>query len=530
MEKFLLLSITVTGIVVLWPLLCLCECDVEQSLSLPDLPLEHLKRYINTFDKVKQQYQNKTELLQKIVQKDNKGCWGHEPDCAKENRFQTPICPGSHTGWVRNKESQVETFYEQADFGYIKHQIKEMKLMCEPKLITDSSLECTEYMRFCRGRYLMLDFRDLPKRQERIRYHMDVLKEGQIQGYCQLNETRLKSQLDHMGALQSWSPELRNFIESKEPISESSEQCDMFINTPTFLMKIDATYNMYHHFCDFFNLYATLFVNQTHSSVFDRNTQVIVWETYPYDSPFRDTFKAFSTNPVWTLDQVKGKRICFRNVVFPLLPRMIFGLYYNTPIIQGCEKSGLFRAFSEFILHRLKVPFVAPKNNKIRITFLSRRTKYRRVKNEEELLEEISKNEDYIVQKISYERELTFLQQLEVTRNTDILIGMHGAGLTHLLFLPEWASLFELYNCEDPNCYKDLARLRGINYITWEERDLVYPEDEGHHPEGGAHAKFTNYAFDAKEFARLVDKAAEHVKAHVDFQKYNQEALTKDEL
>lgn len=107
---------------------------------------------------------------------------------------------------------------------------------------------------------------------------------------------------------------------------------------------------------------------------------------------------------------------------------------------------------------------------------------------------------------------------------------MHGAGLTHLLFLPEWASLFELYNCEDPNCYKDLARLRGINYITWEERDLVYPEDEGHHPEGGAHAKFTNYAFDAKEFARLVEKAAEHVKAHEYFQKYNQEALTKDEL
>ncbi|XP_073827085.1 EGF-domain O-GlcNAc transferase [Musca autumnalis] len=529
MEKFLLLSITAVGIV-LWPL-CLCECDIEQSLSLPDLPLEHLKRYINTFDKVKQQYQNKTELLQKIVQKDNKGCWGHEPDCTKENRFQTPICPGSHTGWVRNKESQVETFYEQADFGYIKHQIKEMKLMCEPKLITDSSLECTEYMRFCRGRYLMLDFRDLSKRHERIRYHMDVLKEGQIQGYCRLNETRLKSQLDHMGALQSWSPELRNFIEAKEPISESNDQCDMFINTPTFLMKIDATYNMYHHFCDFFNLYATLFVNQTHSSVFDRNTQVIVWETYPYDSPFRETFKAFSTNPVWTLDQVKGKRVCFRNVVFPLLPRMIFGLYYNTPIIQGCEKSGLFRAFSEFILHRLKVPFEPPKSDKIRITFLSRRTKYRRVKNEDELLQEIGKNSEYEIRKISYERELTFLQQLEVTRNTDILIGMHGAGLTHLLFLPEWATLFELYNCEDPNCYKDLARLRGVNYITWEQRELVYPEDEGHHPEGGAHAKFTNYAFDVPEFARLVDKAAVHVRNHEDFQKYKQEALmTKDEL
>ena len=24
---------------------------------------------------------------------------------------------------------------------------------------------------------------------------------------------------------------------------------------------------------------------------------------------------------------------------------------------------------------------------------------------------------------------------------------MHGAGLTHLLFLPDWASVFEMYVC-----------------------------------------------------------------------------------
>lgn len=34
------------------------------------------------------------------------------------------------------------------------------------------------------------------------------------------------------------------------------------------------------------------------------------------------------------------------------------------------------------------------------------------------------------------------------------------------------------YNCEDPACYKDLARLRGVNYITWENRDKVIAEDE----------------------------------------------------
>ena len=41
-------------------------------------------------------------------------------------------------------------------------------------------------------------------------------------------------------------------------------------------------------------------------------------------------------------------------------------------------------------------------------------------------------------------RDVPFLQQLRITHNSDLLIGLHGAGLTHLLFLPDWAVVFEL--------------------------------------------------------------------------------------
>lgn len=34
----------------------------------------------------------------------------------------------------------------------------------------------------------------------------------------------------------------------------------------------------------------------------------------------------------------------------------------------------------------------------------------------------------------------------------------------------------------------------------------------------GSHAKFTNYSFDKDEFVRLVNKAAEHVWNHLEFQ------------
>jgi len=73
-------------------------------------------------------------------------------------------------------------------------------------------------------------------------YDMDVLKEGEVGGYCKLNKKLLDSQIDQMSALQSWAPELRNFVQfDKRPLEEKSIMCDQIIKTPTFLMKIDAS-------------------------------------------------------------------------------------------------------------------------------------------------------------------------------------------------------------------------------------------------------------------------------------------------
>lgn len=255
---------------------------------------------------------------------------------------------------------------------------------------------------------------------------------------------------------------------------------------------------MYHHFCDFLNLYASLHLNASAPDAFTTDVHILIWETFTYRSAFEDTWKAFTRHPIWDLKTFRGETVCFKNVIFPLLPRMIFGLYYNTPIIYGCQNSGLFHAFSQHILHRLDIPVNEPVDRRIRITLLSRDTKYRRILNEDELLTALKENDEYSVQRVVYNKEISFREQLEITRNTDMLIGMHGAGLTHLLFLPDWAAVFELYdfffydtcleeyvilqcfryNCEDPNCYKDLTRLRGLKYTTWENQHKIFQQDE----------------------------------------------------
>lgn len=201
--------------------------------------------------------------------------------------------------------------------------------------------------------------------------------------------------------------------------------------------------------------------------------------------------------------------------------------------MKNCANSGLFQAFSEHMLHRMRVPLQRPPaDGRLRITLLLRLTKYRNVVNADELVARLAQDPRYAVQTVSFER-LAFVDQLAITRNTDVFVGMHGAGLTHLLFLPRWASLFELYNCNDESCYRDLARLRGVNYVTWQRPDKLHrvspppvaDGDSGDRQQqpneaGGNNDKFMNFRFDGAEFERLVDLAAELVRGHDDYRAF----------
>lgn len=247
-----------------------------------------------------------------------------------------------------------------------------------------------------------------------------------------------------------------------------------------------------------------------------------------YGDFFGEMWQAFSDHPIIPLRDFDGKVVCVPDGVFATLPRMQRGFFYNMPMVPYCHSSALMRAFSQHAVHRLGVPQLGPMQDKIRITFLARKSKHRNVINQEELLDELRKNSDYEVNVVAYKvLDMSFVEQIKTTHNSDIFIGMHGAGLTHLLFLPDWAVIFELSNCEDERCYKDLASLRGVHYMTWQNWDLLQKVNEVPHPSLGVlHAKFCDYTFDKAEFVRLVAEAAHHVRSHP---KYGQKK-THDEL
>lgn len=55
-----------------------------------------------------------------------------------------------------------------------------------------------------------------------------------------MNQPLFDEQMDHMSPLQSWAPELRNFVELNERPIET-ERCDLVYEKPVYIMKIDAS-------------------------------------------------------------------------------------------------------------------------------------------------------------------------------------------------------------------------------------------------------------------------------------------------
>ncbi|XP_078488605.1 glycosyltransferase aer61 [Ciona intestinalis] len=438
-------------------------------------------------------------------------CWGFEKNCDAKNRF------GGKSPTVDCDDTSKDRYWHQADFGYLRDQLNELdetKVCDSPN---ESSLHCTKFGSMCRARKLYLDLRDVNDGQS-------VVGEGGIGGFCKLDANMRSKVTEVKRSLSTWGEQLQHYTQLDfNPWSNTSKYCDVIVDKPMLFVQLDFGGNMYHHFCDFFNIYLTQMAN---SSWFGTDVQIVRWDlSYRYGEVFRESWDAFTNRDHVSLREYMGKRICITDAMFSFLPRTILGLFYNTPVEVNCRGSSLFKAFSEHFLHRMGITSHAPTSlpnqpNKIRVTLLERGSNprykiYRQILNVGELGNAIRKIPGLEVNVVEYHHEkMSFKDQLLTTHNSDIMIGMHGAGLTHFLFLPPWAVAFELYNCGDIRCYRDLPRLRGVRYITWENESKLEAFDQNEHPQYGDQPKFWNYKFDVPEFVRLVLKARSWVLEH----------------
>lgn len=254
--------------------------------------------------------------------------------------------------------------------------------------------------------------------------------------------------------------------------------------------------NMYHTMTDWFNTFLVAKVFQLNP----KNITILWIDGHPsggLDSTWRDLF-----GKVVRIGEIR-KPVAFNSLIWGIVG-------YDSPLnkhtLTEVSYLGEFRQF--FLSKHGIFPEDALNCKMLNILILWRRDYVAHPRNPSGSISRKIKNEDELLRKISDKFKghnvaglqidvLPMREQLKITAKTDILIGMHGAGLSHTLFLPGHASLIEIFPAYYPAAnihFQAMAKWRHVFYTSWSNVDRKR-EMNNHYT-----------VVDADKIARLADK------------------------
>lgn len=226
------------------------------------------------------------------------------------------------------------------------------------------------------------------------------------------------------------------------------------------------------------------------------NTEIVILDQHP-DGPYFDLFRMFSgQNPMrlaeWIASKQSGARqdadsswIPIENIIIPYAgaANTLWTDWVRLP--DECVYNEVLQVFVQRIFDLYGLPrararqrprpddaewahALAPSVPRLTVTIVLRKDSRRLVGLDSHLLEAMKTRFSQVAdfQLVDF-AGLPFREQIEIARDTDVLVGMHGAGLTHAMFMEEGrGALVEVQ--PDRLChsgFRNLAQMTGHAYF-----------------------------------------------------------------
>lgn len=285
-------------------------------------------------------------------------------------------------------------------------------------------------------------------------------------------------------------------VNAFEPVSENelAASCSRWVEHPVLVVQRDTFANFFHDSEDFTNAFLAMAILQWTRG----EAQVYLTDLYPR-GPFWEMWAGpFSSGKysnrqaatAWDLQKeiaggaVPRGRTCFRNLAVGIYgpAASITVASWDTP----CKRTALVRAYSDYVIRGMglqhRTHYASPAANRtIVVTWMARRASTewpekrfcddansyfecafwaafgirslgRMVRNERQVVdalkglqgEKFRNGAKVIVRDVDY-NILSLQEQIATDLETDIMIGPHGAGLMHNVFMRDRAALIELF-------------------------------------------------------------------------------------
>ena len=271
-------------------------------------------------------------------------------------------------------------------------------------------------------------------------------------------------------------------------------KCDVTVSATTILMNRDWFRNIWHRVAnDMWPAYRALKRFGLENEQ-DLNLVHLDWAK----PSFEDLYALLAGNRSTFLKDLPAEQnvVCFDDALF-IVSRSWYSTWPEGSSHDASRNDEVFE-FGKWMTHRAGLDasqslFQSSRGKKIKLTWVSRNPALhgnRAIKNEEELIPELQAalGDQVVIEKVTFE-EMSLHDQMRTVRETDIFFGMHGAGLTHILWLPEHAVVVEVLPKDFHYLfYERVAKISGLRYIGWANDD----DDDMVEWSWRPHTKFTN--------------------------------------
>ena len=269
----------------------------------------------------------------------------------------------------------------------------------------------------------------------------------------------------------------------KEEELQSASVCENWIEDDVFLFTAHR-FHIYFRFLDYFNVHKL--IEDLNHTLSHRYHIIRVSGSDDYHFPKFDKM-LFPEVEVLTLDHLDDVKTCFKKVI--LVPKSYASILYQCKMpcsaqlkCADCNGKGLMNTqISSFRERVLKACSLSNRSvtygRNFSIIFVSRQPYLRNKNDKIDHFERVMDNEKELLLGLKYHFNTTVVQrvhledlglceQIRIVHNSDIYMGVHGAGLVHLWWLKEDSLVYEMvphYETGNPT-FDTLARLSGRRY------------------------------------------------------------------
>ncbi|KOS20344.1 EGF domain-specific O-linked N-acetylglucosamine transferase [Escovopsis weberi] len=205
------------------------------------------------------------------------------------------------------------------------------------------------------------------------------------------------------------------------------------------------------------------------------STQIVLLDDHP-DGPYLDLWRLFAKLPIRRLKDLSSEpssssASTTTDIVIPFAGG-------SNPLWQGdwtdlsCHDSPLVKTFVARALAHLAIDPSPPRAPNVSVTFITRTTT-RKLAGEHAHVAALRAAIPHMALDVVDFAALPLAAQLAAVRRTDLLVGVHGAGLTHLMFLQPGSAVVEILpEGFQHKGFRNLAQMLGHGYFRTHARKV----------------------------------------------------------